>query len=115
MGEFIYPFTWNDIADIEASKKLKENHEYLACLDAGYHDICEWRLAIVNWYEEGSEITVYESDNTPHKFKIKKTGFYHVNNCNPKDGHVLFLIHGVKYWADIHLPENNPEDTLTIE
>jgi hypothetical protein len=108
-------FVWNDIADAEKMKELKENHEYLACLDAGHDDVSEWRLAVVNWYTEGSVVTIYESDNTPHKFKIKKSGFYHVNNCNPKSGHIFYLLHGVKYWTDITLPEISPENTLTIE
>lgn len=101
--------------DISQKTPDESNHAYLVCLETGHHDVFEWRLAIAHWYDVDDTVDIYESDGTKHHFVIKKRGFYQVNECNPKDGHVLYLIHGVKYWTDIQLPENNPEDTLTIE
>ena len=105
-------YEWIDISE---KTPVESNHAYLVCLETGHHDVFEWRLAIAHWYEEGDKVAIYESDGTKHEFVLKRTGFYQINECNPKNGHVLYLIHGIKYWTDIQLPENKPEDTLTIE
>lgn len=103
-------FDWIDITDTD---RLVENHQYLLCVDASAIGEFNWRMAIGTWYKKGSSTVVFESNGAPHRFFIAEDGFYCVNNLNPKNTGALYQANGVRYWADVPLPENSPLETLT--
>lgn len=107
-------FTWHEIDDIN-NLNIKENRQYLVCVENWNGHSSEWHPVLAYWYIEGSELTLREDDNTPHRHKIRKTGFYVVNDCGKDRFDYIYSISGAKYYADIPIPESSPDDSITIE
>ena len=105
---------WNLITDIN-NLQLEENVPYLICVENWNGHSSEWHPMVAHWYLEGSDVTLREPDNTPHKHDIKKTGFYVIHDCGPDRFKHIYRIKDVKYYSEITYPDKTPDDFLTIE
>ena len=105
---------WNLITDIH-NLALEENAPYLVCVENWNGHSSEWHPMVAHWYLEGSDVTLREPDNTPHKHDIKKTGFYVIHDCGQDRFKHIYRIKDVRYYAEITYPNKTPDDFLTIE
>ena len=107
-------YVWHYISNDGKVEGVEENHRYIVCVENSTPVGSEWLMLMVYWYNEGAELRLREPDGTPHVHKIKNSGFYIVNDAGKDRYSSIYLIHGVRYWTEIKLPETNPEDILTV-
>lgn len=105
--------SWNYITDIK-DLNLEVNKQYLICLESWNGKSSEWHVAVAYWFEAGCQLTLRESDETPHYHKIKKTGFYAIHDCGRDRFGSIFGLMGVKYYAEITVPDSSPDDFITF-
>ena len=105
-------YIWHYVSDESKIEGIKEDHEYLVCLELEEEKGPAWKMKLACWYEKGAKITISESDGTPHEFRIDKDGFYLIDDFNKAPR--FFHLRGVRYWTEIQEPGVKPEDTLTV-
>ncbi len=107
-------YIWHYVSDESKIEGIEEKHEYLVCLELEEEKGPAWKMKLAFWFEKGAKITIYESDGTPHDFKIKENGFYILDDIGTNEGPRCFRLHGVRYWTEIPEPGVKPEDILTV-
>ena len=115
MKNTIGSYVWHYVSNGEEIKGLEGNHRYIVCVENPTPKGSEWHLIMAHWYEEGDELSLKEPNGNAHIHKIKKTGFYIVNDAGKDRFTSIYRVFGVRYWTEIKSPEINPEEILTIE
>lgn len=105
-----HKFYWTAIDDALALRPI-ENAVCIVCMECPNET--DWHLQIANWYLEGAELDIMDKDGKNHVFRIKKDGFYHVQETSAMPR--VYLMHGVKFWTVLPKPKVKPDDILTIE
>lgn len=114
MHELNGTYIWHYVDNEEKIEGLNGDKQYLICYERPTGNGSIWHMQLAYWFKEGDTLTIMEKNGTPHRFDIKKDGFYIINDLNDGKGGLFFRALGVRYWTEINKPEINPEEVLTI-
>ena len=114
MEELNGNYRWHYVNNENKIEGLEGDTQYLVCFESSDPKGSTWHMQLAYWFNKGDELTIRETNGTPHLFDISKDGFYTINEFSDGKRKMFFRIPGVRYWTTIQEPNVDPEDILTI-
>lgn len=108
--------TWYSVDDIfekDTLLNIEEGKRYAVCVENCSSN--DWVPIFAYYYKAGSEVDLVDPNDVVYNHKIKKDGFYVINECGKDRFTSIFRLEEARFFADIRLPQTKPDEIITIE
>lgn len=94
---------------------LEENEQYVCLMEGWDGNKMAWKAIIGNFYKEGTQVTLFDCNNLPHRYTAKSNGFYFLNPIVKPGGANFVRLNEVRYYKKLEYPIREPDSFLQIE